>query len=227
MRALVVEHDEYEVPGAVGRELERRGFELVPFLVQEDRSLPDGNSSFPDPTHFELIVPFGSPWSVHDPAIASWLDPELDMLRKAMASEVPVMGICFGSQALAAAAGGEVRRAPAPEIGWHEVGSVIPQLAGTWFQWHRDVFEVPAGAELLAFNPVGPQVFRVGNSVGIQFHPEVDYDHLSMWMSTGGASALRALGGDPEELLVETKQRDPEVGRRVRGLVGWFLDEIA
>lgn len=227
MRALVVEHDEYEKPAALGRELERRGFELVPLIVQPDRSVPDGTSHFPDPTDFDLIVPLGSPWSVHDRRIASWLDPELDMLRKAMATEVPVMGICFGSQALAAAAGAQVRRAPSPEIGWHQVESVNTRIAGAWFQWHQDVFEVPPGAELLAANLVGPQLFRVGNSIGIQFHPEVDHDHLAMWMSTGGASALRALGGDPEQLLVETKQRQPEVEERVRGLVGWFLDEIA
>jgi GMP synthase-like glutamine amidotransferase len=227
VRALVVEHDEYEKPAAVGRELERRGYELVPLVVQSDRSVPEGNGDFPDPTDFDLIVPLGSPWSVHDRRIASWLDPELDMLRRAMEARVPVVGICFGSQALAAAAGGKVRRAVRPEIGWHRVDSDNSRISGSWFQWHQDIFEVPPGAELIGANPVGPQLFRVGNSIGVQFHPEVDYEHLSMWMSTGGAVALRALGGDPEELLVETKQRDPDVVERVRGLVGWFLDEIA
>lgn len=226
MRALVVEHDQYEQPAAVGRELQRRGFELIPLVVQNDRSTPEGSASFPDPIDFDLIVPLGSPWSVHDRRIASWLDPELEMLRKALEAGVPVMGICFGSQALAAAVGAEVRRAPSPEIGWHEVESANPHISGAWFQWHQDVFQVPPGAELLAANPVGPQLFRVSNSIGIQFHPEVDYDHLSMWMSTGGATALRALGGDPEELLVETKERHPAVEERVRGLVGWFLDEV-
>lgn len=227
MRALVVEHDEYEKPAAVGRELQRRGFELVPLVVQQDRSTPEGIADFPDPTDFDLIVALGSPWSVHDQRIASWLDPELDMLSKALEADVPVMGICFGSQALAAAAGAEVLRAPGPEIGWHEVASDNPYISGPWFQWHQDVFEVPPGADLLAANPVGPQLFRVGNSVGIQFHPEVDYDHLSMWMSTGGAGALRSLGGDPQALLVETKERHPAVAERVEGLVGWFLDEVA
>ncbi len=227
MRALVVEHDEYEKAAAVGRELELRGFELVSLVVQADRTVPGGISSFPDPTDFDLIVPLGSPWSVHDRRIASWLDPELEMLRVAMDASVPVLGICFGSQALAAAAGGEVWRAPAPEIGWHEVDSDNPRISGFWFEWHKDVFDVPPGGELIAANSVGPQLFRVGNSIGAQFHPEVDYDHLSMWMSTGGASALRALGGNPEELLVETKQRNPEVDQRVGDLVGWFLDEVA
>ena len=84
-----------------------------------------------------MIIPMGAPWSVYDQeAIGTWVPTELAMLREAHDQQVPVLGICFGGQLLAAAHGGSVSRSPAPEIGWVEVKSdndgLVP--SGFWFQ---------------------------------------------------------------------------------------------
>jgi hypothetical protein len=44
---------------------------------------------------------------------------------------------------------------------------------GPWFRWHADRISVPPAAEVLADSPDGPEVFRVGTSAGMQFHPEM------------------------------------------------------
>jgi GMP synthase-like glutamine amidotransferase len=227
VKALVIEQDESEKAALVGDLLVERGFVLESFVVQSDVSSPGGRTDFPDPHGYDLILPMGSPWSVHDPSIGEWLVPELEMLAGATKAGVPVFGICFGAQALAAATGGTVQRAATPEIGWCQVASDVSAIAGEWFQWHQDVFTVGPGATVLARTPVGQQVFKVGRSVGVQFHPEVDGDHLAFWLASGGATEMEAQGGDPDEVLAATRARDPEMRVRVSCLLDWFLEEVA
>jgi hypothetical protein len=98
-----------------------------------------------------------------------------------------VFGICFGAQALARALGGSVVRAAHPEIGWTSIDSDVPELieAGPWFQWHSDRFTLPPGAVELARNAVAVQAYRVGRSLGVQFHPEVARAGIARWVGNG------------------------------------------
>jgi GMP synthase-like glutamine amidotransferase len=153
--------------------------------------------AWPDPAGADAIVALGSDRSVHassDP----WIAPELAFLRAAQAADVPVLGICFGAQALAAALGGTVARAPAAEIGWYDIPGV-DGYAGRWFSWHEDAFTLPPGARELAGNEVGPQAFAVGRSVGVQFHPEVTAAIVEEWLRVG-----RDAVADPEAIRRET-----------------------
>jgi GMP synthase (glutamine-hydrolysing) len=102
------------------------------------------------------------------------------------AERVPVLGVCFGHQLLAAALGGTVERNPrGPEIGTHEVeltpaGRADPLLAAfpprvAVQQMHEDhVPALPPGAVLLATNAHAPvQAFAHGRRLrAVQFHPE-------------------------------------------------------
>jgi GMP synthase-like glutamine amidotransferase len=95
------------------------------------------------------------------------------LLRAAAAAEVPVLGLCWGGQALAAALGGVVAPAPQPERGWLAIEShdrTIP--SGPWLHYHYDMFSVPPGATEVARTPVGPSAYRIGAHLGLQFHPE-------------------------------------------------------
>lgn len=51
---------------------------------------------------------------------------------------VPILGTCFGSQALATALGGSVEPSPRPEIGWIHVETDVSDLVtpGPWLDWH-------------------------------------------------------------------------------------------
>jgi GMP synthase-like glutamine amidotransferase len=162
--------------------------------------LPSTVADWPDPREATAVVALGSDRSVHassDP----WIAAELDYLGAAHGSGIPVLGICFGAQALAKVLGGAVSRAEETEVGWIEVAG-DDGFAGPWFTWHDDVFTLPPGAEELARAASGLQAFAVGASVGLQFHPEVTTRIVDDWLADG-----RDVVPDPEPLRAETAER--------------------
>jgi GMP synthase-like glutamine amidotransferase len=164
-----------------------------------------GTGPWPDPAGFDAIAPLGAEHSVHassDP----WIAPQIAFLREAHERDVPVLGLCFGGQALAAALGGDVRRAPVPEIGWVALESLDGGAvgAGPWFAWHYDTFTLPPGAQELARSAVCPHAFRLGRSVGLQFHPEVTPQIAEGWMR-GGLDSLATHGVDADALRERTR----------------------
>lgn len=232
MRALFIEHDHCSPTGAVGDRLARRGYDITEFLVvPADRfGDPGVRVSFPDPASFDVIVPMGAIWSAYDhQLIGSWLAPELDLLRAAWKLRIPVLGICFGGQLLATALGGSVAAAGQPEIGWHQVQTTDPELIepGPWFEWHYDRWTRPAAARSLARTGVAPQAFVAGNSLAVQFHPEVTLPVLRLWLDNGGDADLARAGIDIAGLLAQTGRLEAAAVARAGRLVDRFLDRVA
>ena len=177
-----------------------------------------------DPRAYDLIVSLGSEQSAYDDEL-KWVARERRWLHDAVRVDVPVLGICFGSQLLARAAGGQAMPAPYAEIGWVSVrpGQGSPIEAGPWLQWHFDTFTLPPGAALLAESPAGPQAFTIGRSLGVQFHPEVTPEILARWTGDGG-DALEREGVDPGRLLAETQAHDGENRTRAWRLFDAFAE---
>jgi GMP synthase-like glutamine amidotransferase len=105
------------------------------------------------------------------------------LLSRAVEEDVPVLGLCFGGQALAVALGGSVERAPTPELGWTEIETDEPELiaSGPWLQWHYDRFTTPPGATEIARTAHAAQAFRHGRHLGVQFHPESTVEIVAQW----------------------------------------------
>jgi len=231
MRVLFVKQDHASPAGFVGSAFTDLGYDVSEFtVVPESRyDSPDVTAVFPDPGGYDAIVFFGSAWSVYDEdTVGSWIGEEIAVARSAMDLGVPVLGICFGGQMLAAAVGGSVSRAPAPEIGWSMVDTSIPGLidAGPWFQWHFDRFTVPAGVPVLARSALADQAFRVGRTLGLQFHPELTSSVLECWLDNGGAGQLAASQVDAGALLEQTRSLESVSALRAHELVRRFVTDV-
>ena len=225
-RALVIEHDWYCPAAGVGDRLVEHGYQLDVFRVLDDQADPVCTKAYPDATSYDVLVVTGSPWSVTDTdSIGSWIGREIEMVRTAHDAGVAVLGLCFGGQVLSTALGGEVRRVDTPEFGWHEVDTDLPDAIapGPWFEWHYDGFTVPDGATEIARTAVSPQAFRIGRSVGTQFHPEITTEIVNLWISMD-ERALRAHGVDPAVMAARTEEEAVDNRARSDALVDWFLD---
>jgi GMP synthase-like glutamine amidotransferase len=231
MRVLFIQHDHVSPLGPVGERFVERGIEVVTHLVvpADDFYQPNVESEFPDLGTFDYLVPLGAAWSVYDEEkIGLWVKPELDLLREADSLGMPVFGICFGGQLLAETHGGTVEKSPYPEIGWTEIEADHPALAGPWFEWHYDRWNMPREATEIARNRAASQAWTLRRNLAVQFHPELDSHTLHGWLHiTDGVAEATAAGIDYRELQAATAQN--EVGARVRAhqLVDYFLDEVA
>ena len=233
MKALVLWHEPDGPSGEVGERLRQRGFDLVDHVittVYEEPQLTTG--PLPPFGDHDLVVIMGSVRSLtrkHE--VDSWIHGELEQISSAHDAGVPILGVCFGGQLLAEALGGVVEAAPRSEIGWFNIepveGSDCPVEPGPWMQWHHDRFTAPPEADVMAKSVVGQQLFRVGRSVGTQFHPEITNEILDGWLSTPDEDYLAEHGIDPDRLREETAANQQQSAERCHRLVDWFLDTVA
>jgi GMP synthase-like glutamine amidotransferase len=199
-RALILQHGDWGPPGLLAEWLDERG---IPYdLHRTYVGVP-----MPDPDGYAFIASLGSnrnPRDTDDPAVAA----ELVLLRRAIDRDVPILGLCFGGQALAAALGGRVERAPTPELGWTEIETDDPDLVppGPWLEWHFERFTTPPGAVEIARTGDAVQAFRHGRHLGVQFHPESTVEIVARWADSDH-ERLAALGhGDGSALIAATEQ---------------------
>lgn len=188
-QALVLQHQHNAPPALPADWSWERGVELV--VIRADRE-----HRLPAPGGFDFGITLGSDHSAGGRTPA-WVRRELEWLRLADRGALPILGICFGAQALSVALGAAVRRARHPEIGWISVETDRPTIVerGPWFAWHEDVFELPDIAVEIARNPFGPQAFIAGLHVGVQFHPEVTPEVTAMWGARPSSVRWLALAG--------------------------------
>ena len=216
MRVLIIRHHGVDSAGFIGDAFEARGAALDIRLLPDDGPLPalDG---------IDHVVVLGAVSSVNDPD--PWIAEELAWLSATDSAGVPMLGICFGAQALCVALGGRVEAMERKEIGWTLVESADHELvpAGPWLEFHGDRCLPPATASVLAHNDAGVQAFRLGRHLAFQFHPEVDGPQLKRWLDAGGDADAERLGLDVGQFLADTIREEPAARERADGLVAAAL----
>ncbi|WP_420334620.1 glutamine amidotransferase [Roseibium sp.] len=181
-KVLIVLHQETSSPGRVGQELVKRGFTLDIRKPRFGDTLPDSMAD-----HAGAVI-FGGPMSANDPD--GFVHKEIDWIKVPLKEEKPFLGICLGAQMMVKHLGGTVagHRDELVEIGYYPLkptsaGKDLMNWPDKVYQWHREGFDCPRGAELLASGPTYPnQAIRVGPAAyGIQFHPELTHQMMVKW----------------------------------------------
>jgi GMP synthase-like glutamine amidotransferase len=191
-----------------------------------------------DPHDLGGLIVMGGPMNVDQTDRYPFLAREVPWIARAIEAQLPVLGICLGSQLVAKALGSKVFPNPKKEIGWYEVqltesATADPLLGSlqrreTVFQWHGDTFELPTGAVQLATSELcSQQAFRFGQSTwAFQFHMEVTAEMIDQWLrEPGGRAEVAALDYiHPGDIRREIPRFLPPMERKAREVFGRFAE---
>ena len=228
MRVLTVVHHRNAAAGVFADPAAEAGHELVEWLPHE--------APPPAIDEFDAAFVFGAEAQVDEEDVYGWLRPEKELVTELIERGTPLLGVCFGSQLVAGAAGATVRRAAAPEIGWSEIeltpegvndpvlGFLPERFIG--FGWHHYEWLLPPGAVTLAHSARCLQAFRLADRPvwGLQFHPEVTQPDLGSWLDDWqNDAAAVATGLDPESIRTESEGKIGALNDIGRELAERFL----
>lgn len=227
---LVVQHVDPETPGILTEILEERGIAIDTIRTYRGERVPESASG-----RSGLVV-MGGPMGVYEEPRYPHLGAEIRLLRSALEEGLPVLGICLGSQLLAAALGARV--APGTrEIGWFPV-ALSPEAASdrlwsgiespfTPFHWHGDAFDLPSGCVALARSErTAFQAFAYREQAyGFLFHLEVT-EPMVRAMTGAFPEELAAAGGDRDELLRGAAGALPAIREIATTVLGRWADRL-
>ena len=177
---LVVQNTRTEGSGYLGELLANDGFTIHSVNAKHEK-LPERK--------YSLLVILGAPESANDDL--PYLQAEQKLIKKTVDDNIPVLGICLGSQLIAKTFGGKVYPGPRKEIGFYHdlrVDNDSKLFSGftnpfTVFHWHGDTFDLPEKAIRLAHSEnYQNQAFQIGSAVGLQFHMEVNEEMINLWL---------------------------------------------
>ncbi len=196
---LTILHQEHSTPGRVGYALRQLGYRLDVRRPRFGDPLP------PTMDEHEAAIIFGGPMSANDND--EFIRAEIDWIAVPLKADKPFLGICLGAQMCARALGGRVFRHPqgAAEIGYYPIRPTSAGLSvvNVWpecvYQWHREGFDCPACAELLAEGDMFEvQAIRYRRAFALQFHPDVTHAMICNW-TTRGHERMALPGAKPRE----------------------------
>jgi len=155
----------------------------------------------------------GGSMSVNDPI--PWLDQEITLIKNAMQQNIPVMGICLGSQLMAKAMDATIFPGPCMEMGWDPVRC---QSKTIWtkdlpdnlmvFHWHGETFGLPDGATRIFGNDrYENQGFVAGPHLALQFHLEMEEKVINEWLTRYPDDLLRRCDEDNDATRIQQQSK--------------------
>lgn len=166
---LIIQHESDTPPGSTLEWARLRG--IRPLIWQAAHEPAPCR-----PDEVKALVICGGSMDVFEEDRCPWLKAEKEFIREALQKEIPIMGLCLGSQLIAEALGARVYSLNTWEVGFIPVQMNDREAPYTLdvFHWHQCTFDLPMGAELIATNEFCQnQAFKWGaNVIATQFHPE-------------------------------------------------------
>jgi GMP synthase (glutamine-hydrolysing) len=201
-------------------------------------ALDDGDA-LPSIDDVSGIVSFGGTMGVPDADRYPFLSAERDLLAAALASELPLLGLCLGAQLLTWAAGGSVVRMEKRDIAWYRLprspAATEDPLFGAWpddtpvLEWHLDQILLPDSADVIADSSgPGSSIFRAGPAAwGSQSHLELTPEILNAWLADPviGEELLQA-DLPPEVLLSQAAELVPQQAAAAREVFDRFAQLV-
>ncbi len=228
---LIFRHAPHEGPGYLAEYLDRQRLPHRLIRIDQGDAVPssiDGISG---------IVLMGGPMSVNDPL--PWIPKVMELIRRAVATDLPVLGHCLGGQLISKALGGAITKNPIKEIGWLPVRRVSGPLADSWldglpaefevFHWHGETFSIPPGAtRILGSHDCANQAFVIGKTLAFQCHVEMTSGMVREWARVGAdeLAPVCATVQNPQTMTADLDTRvrrlqavaDKFYGRWIKGL---------
>jgi GMP synthase (glutamine-hydrolysing) len=224
-KILVIQHNDDDNLNDLAAPFLEAGLEIVQWHAEKT---PAPVSSLEG---FSGLVSLGAFAGVEEEDSVAWMPVERGLIEAALAVEMPVLGLCFGSQLLASVAGAEVGKSGSPEVGWYSVemteeaaSDPLMSVLGPQpdvIQYHYDTFNWPtspgrmypelastANREVTILGTANGmnQAFRVGkNAWGTQFHIELNLPTTLGWIATY-PRAFEKAGNVPAEQVELTRQ---------------------
>ncbi|MGH7001406.1 MAG: type 1 glutamine amidotransferase, partial [Stellaceae bacterium] len=217
-KIVVLQHHPAETLGAIADALENAALAWQYIRVHEGQPIPESIRGAGG-----LIV-MGGPQTVYELGDYPYLRDEMRLIEAALKENKPILGVCLGSQLLAATLGARVYRGASREIGWYPVrladnasGDRLLHGVATEFtaaHWHSDIFDLPAGATALASSEKTPlQGYRYGEKAyGFLFHAEMTEEILAALIAEFG-DGLKRVGLDGEAILAAAPRHLPQLGQ--------------
>ncbi len=209
------QHGAGEQPGYLLELLRERDLQYKTIPLFETCEVPEGIGA----TH---LVFLGGLMSVNDEKEYPWLLQEKKLIREAIRSGTPVLGICLGAQLIASALGKKVFPCM-EEKGWYGINKNLPSefaIPGknlTVFQWHGECLELPDGGVLVyRGDGVRNQMFTIGPATGVQFHPEVTEEIIHNWLISAGRK-------ERDEIMLQTSRYIKDSNQICRSIFTDFL----
>jgi len=229
-RALILRHVDYEGAAGYRAPIEAAGYGLE-WQAADSADFAGGVLDAAD-----LLIVMGGPMGVYETNTYPWIEPEVAAIGRRIAAGLPTLGICLGSQMIAAALGARVYPGPAREVGFAPLhltaagqASPLAALAGTEvLHWHGDTFTLPEGAVRLASTEgYCNQAFAVGPRVlALQFHAEMGEDpRFDIWLEEG-RDYIASAALTPERLVEDHGRLGPLAVAAGRRMIGDWLDGL-
>jgi GMP synthase-like glutamine amidotransferase len=221
----ILQHEPAAPPALLGRFLSEAGLRVDLRRLDGADEVPAGLSGF------DALIVLGGDMNVGEETEYPFLRAEQELLREAVRSGFPTLGVCLGAQQLAAAAGGGVVRRDSLALGWRPIvvhrddaltAGIDPRTLV--FQWRQYACRLPAEAAAIASGDGDPQIFRLGSAAwGVQFHPELTIEMLASWFADDPQTVAESSPGGSDALLAESRRRLPASSALCSKLVTNFL----